>query len=197
VANQLRGVGGRPRRAKRSQEFGLRGRECEQGQSGEKANVRSGSLRSTSRAYCRPIERRIHAHPIRTITTGNDKSESAVHQFVNDASNLNDTEQRRAPRKRIRAQYRVLYNQLVEILLEHDPLGVHAGHGEKFVPEATTILAGLRDARVAEDVEQILLQELWRWYGRRHLTNQDQHRTADGTIAICVAWNHFLDVSAS
>jgi len=131
-----------------------------------------------------------------TTASQNDKTEGTVHQYVNEASNANEAEQRRAARKRFRADYRVLYDQLVEILFELDPIGVHAGNAEKFVPEATTILARLREARVAEDVEQIVLQELRRWYGRRRLANQDPDRTADATIAICLAWNHFLEVSA-
>jgi hypothetical protein len=86
---------------------------------------------------------------------------------------------------------------LLEILFQLDPLGVHQDNPEKFVPEATTILARLREARLAEDVEQIVLEELQRWYGRRRLANQDPERLTDATIAICFAWNHFLDVSAS
>jgi hypothetical protein len=55
----------------------------------------------------------------------------------------------------------------------------------------------LREARVAEDVEQIIQQELRRWYGRRRLSNLDPERLTDATIAICRAWNRFLEVSAS
>jgi hypothetical protein len=78
----------------------------------------------------------------------------------------------------------------------HTDKGVHRISTEKFVPEATSILARLRDARSPEDVEQIIQQELRRWYGRRRLANQDLERLTDATIAICTAWNHFLDVSA-
>ena len=49
----------------------------------------------------------------------------------------------------------------------------------------------------ADDVEQIILEELRRGYGNRRLANHDPGRLADSTIAICNAWNHFLDVSAS
>jgi hypothetical protein len=116
---------------------------------------------------------------------------------VNEATNTNEAERRRAARKRFRAHYRALYDELVDILFQLDPIGVHGGSTEKFVPEATTIMARLRAARVAEDVEQIVLEELRRWYGRRRLANQDPDRLADATIAICTAWNHFLKVSAS
>ena len=116
---------------------------------------------------------------------------------VNEANRAGENEQRRAARKRYQAQYRVLYDQLLEILFQLDPIGVHQDNAEKFVPEATTILTRLREARLAEDVEQIVLEELRRWYGRRRLANQDPERLTDATIAICSVWNHFLHLSAS
>ncbi len=59
-----------------------------------------------------------------------------------------------------------MYDEVVDILFEIDPIGVHVHNDtEKFVPEATTILARLRDARFAEDVENIVQQDLRRWYG--------------------------------
>ena len=89
-----------------------------------------------------------------------------------------------------------LYDELLEILFQLDPIGVHRTSAEKFVPELATILPRLRDARSPEDVEQIIQQELRRWYGRRRLANQDPERLTDATIAICTAWNRFLDSSA-
>ncbi len=110
---------------------------------------------------------------------------------------MNENEERRAPRKRFQAQYRALYDEVLEILFQIDPIGVHAqDNAEKFVPEATSILARLRDARFAEDVEQIVQEELRRWYGRRRLAHEDPERLTRATIAICSAWNRFLDLSA-
>jgi hypothetical protein len=86
---------------------------------------------------------------------------------------------------------------LVEILFQLDPIGVHYGSAETFVPEATTIMARLREARLADDVEQIIQQELWRWYGRRRLARQDPERLTEATIAICRAWNPFLEETVS
>jgi hypothetical protein len=115
---------------------------------------------------------------------------------MNEATNATEGQQRRAVRTRYRAQYRALYEALVDILFQLDPIGVHADNTEKFVPEATTIMARLREARLADDVEQIIQQELRRWYGRRRLAHQDPEKVTDATIAICRAWNHFLEVSA-
>ncbi len=110
---------------------------------------------------------------------------------------MNEAEQRRAARKRFQAQYRALYDEVLEILLQIDPLGVHQqDNTDEFVPETASILARLRDARSAEDVEQILHEELRRWYGRRRMAHLDPERLTDGTIAICTAWNRFLDSSA-
>ena len=110
---------------------------------------------------------------------------------------MSENEHRRAAPTRLQAQYRALYDEVVDILFEIDPIGVHLEHNaEKFVPEATTILARLRDARFPEDVETIVQQELRRWYGRRRLAHQDPQRLARATIAICSAWNRFLDESA-
>jgi len=50
----------------------------------------------------------------------------------------------------------------------------------------------MREARIADDVESIVLEELNRWYGRRQLAALDRQRLADATIAICTAWNQFL-----
>jgi hypothetical protein len=116
---------------------------------------------------------------------------------VNEASSTGENDQRRAARKRYQAHYRALYDQLLEILFELDPIEVHQGDSERFVPELATLLPRLREARIADDVEQIVLEELQRWYGRPKLAHLDSERLADATIAICAAWNHFLDVSAS
>jgi hypothetical protein len=113
-------------------------------------------------------------------------------------SSVNDSEQRRAARERFKAQYRALYDEVLEILFRINPIGVHRTDGtEKFVPEVASILPRLRDARVADDVEQIVVEELRRWYGRRRLNRLDQERLTRTTIAICSAWNRFLVASGS
>ena len=110
---------------------------------------------------------------------------------------MHETGQRRAARKRFQAQYRALYDEVLEILLQIDPIGVHQqDNNDELVPETASILARLRDARLAEDVEQIIQEELRRWYGRRRMAHLDPERLADATIAICTVWNRFLDSSA-
>jgi len=104
----------------------------------------------------------------------------------NRRSDHRDTERRAR-----QAQYRRLYVELEQILIRLDPPGVHSSEQAELAPEVASILARLREARVADDVERIVLEEFHRWYGRRRLTiNHD--RLADATIAICTAWNRFL-----
>ena len=92
----------------------------------------------------------------------------------------------------LQPRYRQLYHELLKILIQLDPLGVHSTDPNTLVPEAASILARLREARIADDVESIVLEELNRWYGRRQLATLDRHRLADATIAICTVWNQFL-----
>ena len=115
---------------------------------------------------------------------------------MNESTSVSEPEQRRTARKRYQAHYRALYNALLEILFQLDPIGVHRTNTEKFVPELATILPQLRDARSPQDVEQIIQEELRRWYGRRRMAHLDPGRLADTTIGICTAWNRFLDSSA-
>jgi hypothetical protein len=68
----------------------------------------------------------------------------------------------------------------------------HSVVADAFAPEVASIQARLNEAHLAEDVERIVLEELQRWYGRRHFGTLDRDRLADATIAICTVWNHFL-----
>ena len=74
-----------------------------------------------------------------------------------------------------------------------DPAGVHTHQQSALAPEVASILARLHEARIADDVERIVLEELHRWYGCRGLATLDHDRLADATIAICTVWNDFLD----
>jgi hypothetical protein len=110
---------------------------------------------------------------------------------------MSENEKRRAARKRLQAQYRALYDEVVDILFEIDPIGVHVHHNvEKFVPEATRILARLRDARFAEDVENIVPVGAATLVWPAPTRPPDPQRLAHATIGICSAWNRFLDESA-
>ncbi len=99
---------------------------------------------------------------------------------------------RRTTQLPLQACYRRLYDQLLDILVQLDPLGVHSRDRDALAPEVAGIQARLHEARVADDGERIVLEELQLGYGRPPLTTLDRDRLADATIAICTAWNHFL-----
>lgn len=71
-------------------------------------------------------------------------------------------------RTRLHVEYRALYDEVLEILFRIDPVSVHQQDDtEKYVPEVVTILPRLRDATCIEDMQQIIHEELRRWYGSR------------------------------
>src|SRR4029453_17312599 len=60
---------------------------------------------------------------------------------------------RRTGQHPIQTRYRQLYDELLEILVQLDPLGAHSTDWSAPAPEVASILARLREARVADDVE--------------------------------------------
>jgi len=63
--------------------------------------------------------------------------------------------------------YRELYEELVQILYRHDPIGLAtsgAPHNE-YEPEVGIIIPRLRSAASAEDVTHIIYEEFSRWFG--------------------------------
>ena len=108
------------------------------------------------------------------------------------SSHRERNDRHRPTRCALQTRYRRLYDELLEILVHVDPVCVHSADPSDFVPEAASILARLNEARVAEDVEEIVFEELRRWYGHRRLATLDPDRLADTTIAICMVWNRFL-----
>src|SRR5258708_20230953 len=89
------------------------------------------------------------------------QGEAAVRSIAsvnNETTNVSEAEQRRAARKRFQAQYRALYDELLEILFQLHPIGGHRTSAEKFVPQLATILPRLAHARSPEDVRKIIQQ---------------------------------------
>ena len=57
-------------------------------------------------------------------------------------------------------------------------IGRHSTEPNTLAPETGSILARMREARVADDVERIVLEELNRWYRRRQFATLDRERLA-------------------
>jgi hypothetical protein len=104
---------------------------------------------------------------------------------------VREVDRSKADRKRFQVNYRALYDEVPEVLFREDPCRVHPRRdNEKYVPEVVTILPRLPDGSVLE-VQQIVQEELRRWYGRRIST--DRERLEQAANDIWFAWHRFLD----
>jgi len=52
-----------------------------------------------------------------------------------------------------------LRDELLEIFIDLDPLGIHAETTDELALEATSILARLREARVADDLQTLIVED--------------------------------------
>lgn len=78
----------------------------------------------------------------------------------------------RAERKRLKREYRALFDEVSAILFRWDPIGINGGvNTDEYDPEAATIVGRLREARSVEDVERIVREELVRWFGEPSITS--------------------------
>jgi hypothetical protein len=69
-------------------------------------------------------------------------------------------------RRRLRAEYRELYDSTAELLFRHDPIGINFDHNtDEYEPEVGTILPKLRFCQSATDVLQVVHDEFGRWFG--------------------------------
>jgi hypothetical protein len=106
---------------------------------------------------------------------------------------MSEADRSKADRKRLQGEYRALYDALLEVLFREDPGRVHSQeHSEKYVPEVVTVLPRLRDATSVGEVQQIVHEELRRWYGSR-IPNTDCERLHQAADEIWFAWHRFLD----
>ena len=73
----------------------------------------------------------------------------------------------RSERKRLKAEYRELYQSLTDILASHDPIGLilDGPNTDEYEPEAGTILPRLKEAKSSNDVLQIVYEEFVDWFG--------------------------------
>ena len=67
---------------------------------------------------------------------------------------------------------RELYEELVQILYRHDPIGLArlGAPSDEYEPEVGTIIPRLTSAECAEDVTRIVYEEFGRWFGAESTT---------------------------
>jgi len=76
-----------------------------------------------------------------------------------------ERERIRANRRAIRREYGDLYDRVLQILFEIDPIGINFSHNtDEYEPEVETILPRLRSCTSARDVQQVVHEEFCRWF---------------------------------
>lgn len=69
-------------------------------------------------------------------------------------------------RRRLRAEYRELFDEISTLLFQHDPIGINFDHNtDEYEIETGTILPRLRHCRSVDDVQKVVHEEFVRWFG--------------------------------
>jgi len=74
-----------------------------------------------------------------------------------------DRQQRERERYQLDLEFDWLYDAVLALLAEHDPIGI-AFHPSEYDPEVRTILPRLGEAATVEDLTRILHEEFVRWF---------------------------------
>ncbi len=68
-------------------------------------------------------------------------------------------------RKRLKKEYRGLFDEVAALLFRHDPVGINfENNTDEYEPEVGTILPRLRSCRSADDVRRVIHEEFVRWF---------------------------------
>ena len=79
---------------------------------------------------------------------------------------MNEVDSTREKQKRLRGEYKTLYEKVADILNRHDPIGLNVGEQrDEYEPEVGTILPRLKEARSEEELRRIIHEEFVRWFG--------------------------------
>ena len=68
-------------------------------------------------------------------------------------------------RRRLKAEYRELFDEVEALLFRHDPIGINFGtNPDEYEPEVRTILPRLKNCHSTEDVLDVVHEEFVRWF---------------------------------
>jgi hypothetical protein len=68
-------------------------------------------------------------------------------------------------RRAIRREYGALYDRILRLLFDLDPIGINFGdNGDEYEPEVDTILPRLGLCTSAADVQRVVHEEFSRWF---------------------------------
>lgn len=100
---------------------------------------------------------------------------------------MRDREQIIAERKRVRAEYPELFDEVAGILFELDPIGINfKSNTDEYEPEVGTILPRLRACRSVDDARKVTHDEFTRWFDRSTAGPESSYQTA--AERIWAAW---------
>lgn len=79
-------------------------------------------------------------------------------------------------KRRLKAEYRELFDQVAELLFRHDPQGInYQTNTDEYESEAQTILPRLRSCHSEDDVLRVVHEEFVRWFGVDDAGTQQQY----------------------
>ena len=69
-------------------------------------------------------------------------------------------------RRRLRAEYGELFDDISSLLFQHDPIGINFDHNtDEYEIETGTILPRLHECQSAGDLGKVIHEEFVRWFG--------------------------------
>jgi hypothetical protein len=78
---------------------------------------------------------------------------------------MNEAALIRQNRKRLKERYHLLYDEVLDILFQHDPIGINfETNADEYEPEVGTILPRLKEAASPNDLRRIIREEFTRWF---------------------------------
>lgn len=71
-----------------------------------------------------------------------------------------------AEKKRLSAEYQMLFRELAEICFRHDPIGINFEvNFDEYEPEVRTILPRLKTCENSNDAVKVVHEEFQKWFG--------------------------------
>jgi hypothetical protein len=96
-------------------------------------------------------------------------------------------------RRRLKAEYRGLFDDVAAILFRHDPVGINfETNQDEYEPEVGTILPRLSTCHSAEDVRRVVCEEFARWFDVEIATPEERFTGIATEIWDC--WKRFGSV---
>ena len=95
-------------------------------------------------------------------------------------------------RRRLRAEYRELFDSTASLLFRYDPIGIGIDvNKDEYETEVGTILPRLGDCHSADDVLQVVHEEFVRWFDSGTVGSKDRYREIAGEL--WQLWQGFRD----